>query len=159
MAKENNLDEVFVALKKILAPSAKRMEVAEDTDTAYMLNTHHMMPNKQPLYFGGVRRGKSYVSFHLFPVYASSDLMKGVSPELRKRMQGKSCFNFKTVDQPLFRELSELTRAGAKKFSDDSFVAKLQQAWESASQQRKAALPKKPGRASEQTRRAAKQRS
>jgi hypothetical protein len=141
MAKENNLDEVFVALKKILAPYAKCMEVAQDTETAYMLNTHHMMPNKQPLYFGGVRRGKNYVSFHLMPVYASSELMKGVSAELRKRMQGKSCFNFKTVDKPLFRELSELTRAGAKKFGDDSFVAKLQQAWESTSQQRRENSP------------------
>jgi hypothetical protein len=47
-----------------------------------------------------VRKGKSYVSFHLIPVYMFPDLLKGLSPALEKRMQGKSCFNFKTVREP-----------------------------------------------------------
>jgi hypothetical protein len=32
-----------------------------------------------------------------------------MSPELRKRMQGKSCFNFSTIDESLFRELADIT--------------------------------------------------
>jgi hypothetical protein len=35
-----------------------------------------------------------------------------MSPELRRRMQGKSCFNFRTVDEPLFAELARITEAG-----------------------------------------------
>lgn len=42
-------------------------------------------------------------------VYARPDLLKGVSKELRARTQGKSCFNFTTVDTVLFAELEELT--------------------------------------------------
>ena len=42
-------------------------------------------------------------------VYFEPALLKGISPELKKRMQGKSCFNFKTVDKALFKELGELT--------------------------------------------------
>jgi hypothetical protein len=131
MATDNTFEEVFTELRKILLPYAKRMEVSQDSETVYMLNTHHVMPNKQPLYFGGVRRGRAYVSFHLMPVYAAPELLKGLSGELRKRMQGKSCFNFKTVDKGLFRELKGLTKAGAARFSDEKFIERLRE-WQSA---------------------------
>ena len=101
------------------------MEVASDTEQYYLLNTHYIMKNKQPLCFGGVRRGRNYVSFYLMSVYASPDLLKGMSPELKKRMQGKSCFNFKEVDKKLFGELAKLTKAGAAKFSDGRFIENL----------------------------------
>ncbi len=39
-----------------------------------------------------------------------------MSPDLKKRMQGKSCFNFKTPDPVLFEELAALTRRCAKAF-------------------------------------------
>jgi hypothetical protein len=32
--------------------------------------------------------------------------------ELKKRMQGKSCFNFTSVDEGLFQELAALTGKG-----------------------------------------------
>lgn len=66
---------------------------------------------------GGVRVGKSYVSFHLMPVHAFPDLLKDISPELRKRMQGKSCFNFNRVDESLMRELDELTDRGIQRYA------------------------------------------
>jgi hypothetical protein len=46
------------------------------------------------------------------PVYAAPELGKNMSPELKRRMQGKSCFNFTTVDETLFRELESLTEEG-----------------------------------------------
>lgn len=36
----------------------------------------------------------------------------GRSPELKRRMQGKACFNFKAVDPALFKELAALTKKG-----------------------------------------------
>jgi hypothetical protein len=48
------------------------------------------------------------------------DLLKDISPELKKRMQGKSCFNFKKVEPALFAELAELTRKGAEKFKKEN---------------------------------------
>jgi hypothetical protein len=33
------------------------------------------------------------------------DLLKGISPELRKRMQGKTCWNFTKAEESLFAEL------------------------------------------------------
>jgi hypothetical protein len=52
-------------------------------------------------------------AFHLFPVYVFPDLLTGISPELKKRMHGKSCFNFTKVDEALFAELARLTAAGS----------------------------------------------
>ena len=56
-----------------------------------------------------VQVGKAYVSFHLMGVYGNPKLLDGVSEKLLARMQGKSCFNFKVVDEELFGELEQLT--------------------------------------------------
>jgi hypothetical protein len=60
-------------------------------------------------YVAGTRLGKSYVSYYLMPVYATPALVDSLSPGLRKRMQGKACFNFTKVDETLFAELEALT--------------------------------------------------
>lgn len=125
MPDKSQFQQVFAELKSIFKPYAKKMDVAQDTDTNYMLNTRFIMKNKQPLCFGGVRIGKSYVSFYLMSVYASPALLKNMSPELKKRMQGKSCFNFKEVDKNLFGELKTLTKDGAAKFSDEKVIEAL----------------------------------
>ena len=125
MPENKDFDTIFASLKAIFQPYAKKMDIAQDSEVYYLLNTRHIMKNKQPLCFGGVRRGKAYVSFYLMSVYAFPDLLKSMSPELRKRMQGKSCFNFKQVDDKLFWELKQLTRAGAAKFSDQKFIETL----------------------------------
>ena len=125
---KNNFNEVFARLKSIFQPYAQKMDPAYDTETYYLLNTRHIMKNKQPLCFGGVRRGKNYVSFYLMSVYASPELLESMSPELKKRMQGKSCFNFKEVDENLFKELAKLTKAGAAKFNEEKFIEDLRKA-------------------------------
>jgi hypothetical protein len=66
----------------------------------------------RPLFVAAVQIKKNYVSYHLIPVYSSPALLKEVSPDLRKRMQGKSCFNFTSIDAAQAKELSSLTRAG-----------------------------------------------
>jgi len=125
MPDKSAFNPVFSELKSIFKPYVKKMEVASDTDTCYMLNTRYIMKNKQPLGFGGVRLGKNYVSFYLMSAYACPELLRTMSPELKKRMQGKSCFNFKEVDKKLFNELKRLTKAGAAKFTDLKFVESL----------------------------------
>lgn len=125
MPGKTDFTEVFDQLKSIFKPYAKKMDVSHDTDQYFFLNTRYIMKNKQPLSFGGVRLGKNYVSFYLMSVYASPDMLKNISPELKKRMQGKSCFNFKEVDKKLFSELKTLTKAGAAKFSDKKYIEEL----------------------------------
>jgi hypothetical protein len=136
MPDNHNFEKIFARLKAIFQPYVRKMDVAHDSQTYYLLNTRYVMKNKQPLCFGGVRLGKAYVSFYLMSVYASPDLLKGMSPELKKRMQGKSCFNFKEVDEKLFKELARLTKAGAVKFSEETFIDSLRSAQGSARRRR-----------------------
>ena len=122
MPDKNKFNEVFHRLKAIFKPYAKKMVVVQDTPSCYYLDTRYIMKNKKPLCFGAVRLGKNYVSLYLMSVYASPDLLKAMSPDLKKRMQGKSCFNFKEVDEKLFQELDKLTKAGAARFSSEKFI-------------------------------------
>jgi hypothetical protein len=43
------------------------------------------------------------------PLYALPVLREGIAPDLQKRMQGKSCFNFKKSEPELFDKLEQLT--------------------------------------------------
>jgi hypothetical protein len=56
------------------------------------------------------------------PVYAFPDLLRGVSPELERRMQGKSCFNFRTADARLFREPGQLTEQGYRRCKREKLI-------------------------------------
>lgn len=100
---------VFTGLRDILAAYAPKLKVVHDKPDNYYLDTHTIGANKKPIFFGGVRIGKGYVSYYLMPVYGPQ-LRDGMSPALKKRMQGKACFNFTEVDPALFKELEQLTR-------------------------------------------------
>jgi hypothetical protein len=102
----------FFALKRILAPYEKYLHVNTDTRARYYLETRSPSYKGQPLFFGSVISGRAYVRFHLMPLYWDPSLQKKISPQLKKRMQGKSCFNFTAPDPVLFRELAKLTAAG-----------------------------------------------
>jgi hypothetical protein len=115
-------EEILARLKAILGLYAARMVVVHDTPTGYYLDTRHVMKNKKPLFFAAATIGKSYVSFHLFPVYTCPTLLDGLSEGLRARMQGKACFNFKRVDAALFEELAALTQAGFERFQSPELI-------------------------------------
>ena len=68
--------------------------------------------------FAGVRKGKRYVSYYLFSVYLEPGQLDCISPELRRRMQGESCFNFTQVDDALFGELDALTARGHELYEE-----------------------------------------
>ncbi|HNH78566.1 MAG TPA: hypothetical protein PLD33_07955, partial [Anaerolineales bacterium] len=112
---------VFEKLKTILSPHAKKLTVKVDTPTAYSLDGPYSEKWKKELFFGSVQVKKNYVSFYLMPVYMYPDLLKKISPELKKHMQGKSCFNFKTVEKSLFEELSQLTKQGLERFMKEEY--------------------------------------
>lgn len=120
MSAANDFQPVFEQLKNILKPHAKGLTVKADTAGTYYLDGPYSEKWKKELFFGSAQIKKNYVSFYLMPVYMYPELLKDVSPELKKRMQGKSCFNFKKVEPELLAELAELTRKGAKKFNEEN---------------------------------------
>ena len=119
MSSSNDFPLVFEHLKKILQPYAKNLTITADTSAAYSLDGPYSEKWKKVIFFGAAQIKKNYVSFYLMPVYMFPELLKDISPELKKHMQGKSCFNFKKVEPELFRELTDLTRKGVEKFKQE----------------------------------------
>ena len=101
---------VFNRLKAILQQAQGSAIVTMDDAVNYSLNTPYSNKYKKELFLGAVQIKKNYVSYYLMPVYMYPDLLEGISPQLSRRMQGKSCFNFTVIDEALFQELEVLTR-------------------------------------------------
>jgi hypothetical protein len=108
-SKEMVFASIFSELKKILATYSEKFHVAHDTPQNFYLETKVPVYKGKPMMFGAVRAGRAYISYHLFPVYMNPSLLAKISPELKGRMQGKSCFNFSKPDAALFAELTSLT--------------------------------------------------
>ena len=49
--------------------------------------------------------------------YGNPGLVKKLSPGLRKRMQGKTCFNFTTIDPGHVKELTAVTKRSVARFN------------------------------------------
>jgi hypothetical protein len=124
---KEGFQEVFAKLKPLLLGFEKRLAVKTDTRTEYTLVTKAPSPFPQhkghPMYFGSVQLGRAYVSFHLMPLYMNKKLTKTISPGLKKRMQGKTCFNFKSEPETeVLEELKRLTRAGVEAFAQRKWL-------------------------------------
>ena len=119
---EGDFSMLFDRLKALLAPYAPSLNVTDDQPGKYSLETGYSEKWKKPLFFGSAVVQKNYVSFYLMPVYMYPDLLEGVSPALKKRMQGKSCFNFKQVDEALLVELKTLTGQGFSRFQREGLI-------------------------------------
>ncbi len=101
---------LYERFKTMLAPYAARMHVAGDGPAMYGVDMAPEGERDPSTWFAGTRLGKRYVSYYLMPIYVQPSLLDDISPELRRRMQGKSCFNFAKVDEPLLTELEALTK-------------------------------------------------
>lgn len=122
MAPSDEREPIFQQLKKSLKKYEPQLKVQTDTRSSYYLNSPKTDANGKPVFFGAVKSTKAYVSFHLMPVYMFPDLLDDVSAELKKRMQGKSCFNFKALDAALLKELDALTRKSFRRFKAEGYV-------------------------------------
>jgi hypothetical protein len=112
----------FAALRRILLNQATGMVVKSDTPGECTLVTPAIGPSKKPLWFGAVMSKKSAVTYHLMPLYYNPALQAAIAPELRARMQGKTCFNFQRPDAALFGKLDELTRLGRECWERAGFL-------------------------------------
>lgn len=115
-----DLQAVFDALRPLYAKHQNACVLLADEAGRYALNSHEVRAKDGYVtFFGSVEIKKTYVSAHLLPVYLHPELLDGISDALRKRMQGKACFNFTAVDSLLIEELATLVDAGAARFKAD----------------------------------------
>jgi len=106
---------VFAELRSLMLEAAPGLVITDDTPTTFTLKTPWIEARtKQPAWFGWIAIKKSYVAYHLMPLYSLPTLHDAVSPDLEKRKQGKTCFNFKKADPALFEDLRLLTEKAAR---------------------------------------------
>ncbi len=120
MADKPDSDAVFTALRQVMLDHAPGMTAAKDApgDLVVLAPFANPLKPKAPMFFGMVRQGKAYVGYHLMALYMNPTLTAQVPPSLKKRMQGLTRFNFKTVDPELFAELGDLTARCADGFEE-----------------------------------------
>jgi hypothetical protein len=106
-------EEVFALLKTMMKKHERTLKVLTDEPQEYTLATKSHSNRGQPMWFGSVRAGRAYVSYHRMALYFNPAMKALVAPALTKRMQGKTWFNFKSVDKELFGEWKKLTPEGA----------------------------------------------
>lgn len=109
-----DFEATFATLRDVLRKHAPKALVTKDVPGDFQVASPTLIDRiGRPLAMGAVQIKKTYVSFHLIPVYAIPALAKAVSASLQKRMQGKSCFNFTTIEPAHVKELAALTKKGA----------------------------------------------
>lgn len=113
---------VYASLHAILKKHERMLRVLKDGPGGYELAAGYSEKYNRDVWFGGIRTGKSYVSFYLMPLHMHPELLKKTTPELKKRMQGKSCFNFKRVEPELLRELAGLTKSCVERFKKEGLL-------------------------------------
>lgn len=104
-----NFDATFASLSRILRRHSAGMSIKTDEPGNFYVELPAGSPKTKPRFFGAVQIKKSYVAYHLMPLYEEPTLLDGISDSLRKKMQGKSCFNFTSEVPLLFNELDALT--------------------------------------------------
>lgn len=112
----------FEKLRKVLTSLDKGLVIKKDEPDYFYLNTNKKIKNKD-MFFGAVQIRRSYVAYHLYPVYTNPELLDEISDNLKKRMQGKSCFNFKKeITDEQLKGIAELTKKSFKKYFEIGFI-------------------------------------
>ena len=131
MAPSPQCETVFRRLRGILASQAASLVVTDDSSTRYCLEAT-IGPATLQAWGGKSRRpripvawvevGQTYVSYHLMGVTVPS-VQAGMSAALKARMQGKTCFNFTSLDETAIAELDRVTSSSIAAFKKAGFIS------------------------------------
>lgn len=128
----STLDAVFVRLRDILATRSREFTISSDSAQHYCLNAP--VGDATLKQWGGkiktptipvawVEVQQAYVSFHLMGIMGNTKLVNSLSSALRARMHGKSCFNFKAIDEMQIAELDRVTGESLRAMKTMGYIA------------------------------------
>jgi hypothetical protein len=113
------LDRAFAALREVLKAGGENLLVTVDKAGDFQVCDPKRTDRiGRPLFAAAVQTRKNYVAYHLMGVYTAPDLAESLSPSLQKRLRGKACFNFTTVDAAQVEELKALTKIAMKRLRE-----------------------------------------
>jgi len=112
----SNSSVIFKRIRELLLPYSKQMEVRADNPGNYQLYIKGNFslagrPFKE-LYFAGVTIRKTMVSLYFFPIY-THPVNFTLPVTISKNLKGKSCFNFKQLNEEQEKALAALLVSGA----------------------------------------------
>ena len=112
----SNFQQIFARIRKQLLPFGKMMEVRVDKEGAYqlyILGDVEISGRKfKECYFAGAVIQKTMVAFYFFPIYSHPAAFT-VPAAIQKNCKGKSCFNFKKLDDVQEKAIAALLKDGA----------------------------------------------
>ena len=134
----SELQSIFVTLRAILEKHSEGLSVTDNTINRYALEGH-AGPATLRAWGGKIKRplvpvawveiGKTGVNYHLMGIYGNAKLCDGMSKQLKARLTGKSCFNFRTQEHvSLANELEQLTTDALVAFDTAGFISKAESA-------------------------------
>jgi hypothetical protein len=127
----SEFETVFNRLKIILQKHGGNFTVKPDTNGSYglqgkpgpaTLKAWNGKMKKSIMPVAWIEIGKSYVSYHIMGLYTNTALQNSMSKELKAHMQGKTCFNFKSINEELFKELEQITVKAIDDFKKLGYV-------------------------------------
>jgi hypothetical protein len=120
-ADKSQFDAVFARLKAMFQKYEPPLVEKKYSPEFFLLMPKEQKEGEREIWFGGIRFGKAYISCYL-PCHGRPDIEKIISPALKKRQQGKGCFNFTSIDDELFAELEQLMKACFARFQQEGLV-------------------------------------
>lgn len=109
--------DLFDALRSLFVPYQASLHVVHDEAGHFYANCRKPDDKGKPRFFGAVKASGRKHLLHFMPIYDSPELLNGISQALKKRMQGKSCFNFECVDLALIQELQRVVKRGVEHYA------------------------------------------
>lgn len=129
------MEGIYEKLEKILKGSAKKHgllvkkttldSVAKNPKTQlHLYGKKEVQIFKNPkrlTYVAGIMQHKNFVGFYSMAVYAFPKEFS-LSPELKKIMKGKSCFNVRTLDVKMMKEIKDIVEKNIKIFKKEGWI-------------------------------------
>ncbi len=121
---EETLQELFGKLKKLLEKNSAGLEMRKSVigsqakGSKPALHLYGKEPvaimgrKPQQTYLAGITMQKNFVGLYIMPIYSHTQLTRNLSPQLRKMLKGKSCFNVNQADSAILSEIDKLLKEG-----------------------------------------------
>ena len=111
---------IFAELKSILVKQAGSLEVRKDTTDMYELYGKKSVETNgktvDGMFFAAAAMRKGGVSLYFFPIYTHPKELGALPVELKKCMNGKSCFKIKKHDKKLYTQVRALVKKGRSQY-------------------------------------------
>lgn len=123
-----NRNSIFDTLKAALEKCSPPMSVSKDKQGVYELMGNKPVPygSKKTIvpgmYFSSVVARKDMVSFYFFPLYYHEKDYQDIIPTLIKSLKGKTCFNFKKMEQLNVKELDVMLKKGVQAWKKSGYM-------------------------------------